>query len=112
MARAKIDPTIGSGDLDKRVTLLQPVYNQFQDEIVSYQPVADVWAAVEPDMAMEVNESGRTVETIMVNMYMRYRRDVAASWRIQDHEHVYEIKGMMDIARRRVTLQLNCQEVL
>jgi SPP1 family predicted phage head-tail adaptor len=112
MARAKIDPTLGSGDMDRRVTLLQPVYNDFQDEITDWQPVSDVWAAVDPDMAQELTESDRTVETVMITMYIRYRKDVAASWRIQDHEHTYEIKGALDIARRRVTLQLNCEEVL
>jgi SPP1 family predicted phage head-tail adaptor len=112
MARARVDPTIGAGDLDKRVTLLQPVYNEFEDEIVDYEPVADVWAGVDPVQGMEVNEAGRTVETITTDIFIRYRRDIDARWRIQDHEHTYEIKGVQDVARRRVQLQLTCMEVL
>jgi SPP1 family predicted phage head-tail adaptor len=112
MARVRIDPTIGAGDLDKRVTLLQPVYNEFADEIVDWTPVASVWAGVDPDQGMEVNEAGRTVETVIITMFIRYRRDVDARWRVQDHEHLYEIKGITDIARRRVQLQLSLMEVL
>jgi hypothetical protein len=43
-----IDPTIGSGDMDRRVTLLQPVYGQFEEEIASWQAVTDVWAMIDP----------------------------------------------------------------
>ena len=112
MARSKIDPTIGAGDLDKRVTLLAPVYNEFEDEITGYQPAAEIWAAVDPDMGVETDQAGRTIETVMVNIYIRYRSGIDARWRIQDHEHLYEIKGVWDIARRRIQLQLTCQEVL
>jgi SPP1 family predicted phage head-tail adaptor len=112
MGRAKFDPTIGSGELDRRVTLLAPVYNPEGDEIVDWTPVTDVWAGIDPDIGQEVNEAGRTVETVLVTMYIRYRRDIDARWRIQDHEHLYEIKGLWDIARRRIQYQLSLQEVL
>src|SRR5215471_10732633 len=105
--QAAADPTLAAGELDKRVTLLRPVYNEPQDEITGYEPVATVWAAVEPAMGVEMDQAGRTVETVMVNMRIRYRRDIDTRWRIQDHEHVYEIKGVWDTTRRRVQLQLN-----
>jgi SPP1 family predicted phage head-tail adaptor len=107
-----IDPTIGSGDLDKRVTLLSPVYNPEGDEIVSWTAVSDVWAGIDPTFAQEINEAGRTVETVMLTIIIRYRPDIDSRWRIQDHEHTYEIKGLEDIARRRVQLQISCQEVI
>jgi SPP1 family predicted phage head-tail adaptor len=112
MGRTKFDPTIGSGELDKRVTLLAPVYNAANDEITGYTAVTDVWAGINPDIGQEVNEAGRTVETVVVTMYIRYRSDIDARWRIQDHEHLYEIKGLWDIARRRIQYQLSLQEVL
>jgi SPP1 family predicted phage head-tail adaptor len=108
----RIDPTVGSGELDKRVTLLSPTYNTAGDEIDSYTTVSAVWASVDPEQAMEVNEAGRTVETVMTTIYIRYRQDIDARWRIQDHEHTYEIKGILDVARRRTIMQLTCQEVL
>jgi SPP1 family predicted phage head-tail adaptor len=106
------DPSVAAGELDKRVTLLQPVYNATQDEIVDWTPVADVWAGIDTNTAQEVNASGRLVAIVVLSIVIRYRSDIDARWRIQDREHLYEIKGIQDIARRRVRLELSCQEVL
>lgn len=111
MPSRREDPTIGSGDLDKRVTLLQPVYNAAGDEITQYAPVTQVWAAVDPAFAQEVTEAGRTVATKIVAIVIRHRRDIDARWRVQDHEHTYRIHGIADIARRRIQLELTCSEV-
>ena len=105
-------PEISAGDLDKRVTLLKPTYNEFEDEIVAWEPVTNVWAGVSPNFAQETTEAGREVATVLVAITIRYRTDIDARWRIQDHEHTYEIKGMQDTTRRRVRLELSCQEVL
>ena len=91
------DPTIAAGDLDKRITLLAPVYNDYDDDAVVPQ---------------ETNEAGRQIEITLLSIVIRYRRDIDARWRIQDHEHLYQIKGIQDVARRRVHLELSCQEVL
>jgi SPP1 family predicted phage head-tail adaptor len=106
------DPTLAAGELDQRVTLLEPLYNQSEDEIVGWQEVTKVWAGIDPNFAMETDQAGRQVEKVMVAIVIRYRRDIDARWRIQDHEHLYDIKGLQDIARRRVHLLLTCQEVL
>lgn len=104
---------INAGDLDRRVTLLQPVYvnDEYQDEISSWQPVAEVWAAVNPEQLREMNEAGRTVAQTGVPIVIRYRPGIDARWRIRDREHEYEIKGIVDVARRHVQLQFNCEEV-
>jgi SPP1 family predicted phage head-tail adaptor len=108
----KADPTLGAGDLDKRVTLMQPLYNLTDDEITGYQAVSDVWAAVDPGFSQEINEGGRTVATKLVEITIRYRTDVDSRWQIVDHEHTYQIRGIADIARRRVQLLLTCEEVV
>jgi SPP1 family predicted phage head-tail adaptor len=105
------DPTVGAGELDKRVMLLMPLYNDSEDEIVGWQEVAKVWAGIDPNFAMELNEAGRQVQSVLISIVIRYRADIDPRWRIQDHEHLYEIKGMQDIARRRVRWLLSCQEV-
>jgi len=104
-------PSIEAGTLDKRVTLLQPVYNPEQYEITGWNAVTDVWASIGPVFGQEVNQAGRTVATVQVPVVIRYRTDIDARWRIQDREKVYTIKGILDIARRHVQLQLNCEEV-
>jgi SPP1 family predicted phage head-tail adaptor len=107
------DPTLGAGDLDKRVTLLKPIYNEpIEDEIIGYDPVTDVWAAVDPAFAQEINEGGRTVATKIVAVVIRYRTDIDERWQIQDHGHTYQIRGIADIARRRIQLELTCEEVI
>jgi SPP1 family predicted phage head-tail adaptor len=106
------DPTVAAGELDRRVALLRPLYNDPEDEITGWEEVAKVWAGIDPNFAQETNEAGRQVESVLVSVVIRYRRDIDPRWRIQDREHLYEIKGMQDIARRRVRWQLSCQEVL
>jgi SPP1 family predicted phage head-tail adaptor len=112
MAARLGDPSIAAGDLDKRVTLLSPVYNEAGDEIVDWTAATDVWAGIDTVVAMEPNEAGRQIAVTMLQIVIRYRTDIDARWRIQDHEHLYEIKGMQDIARRRVHLELTCEEIL
>lgn len=102
---------MAAGDLDKRVTLMRPIYNDIQDEIIDWEPVAEVWALVEPGFSQEINEAGRTVAIGTVTVTMRYRPDIDARWQIVDHEHTYQIRGMSDVARRRVQLQITCEEV-
>ena len=90
---------------------MKPEYNEYQDEILTtWTPVADVWASIQPQFGMELNTAGRTVATLMIPVVIRYRSDIDARWRIQDREKVYQIKGILDIARRHVQLQLNCEE--
>jgi SPP1 family predicted phage head-tail adaptor len=106
-----VDSTLPAGDLDRRVTLLSPVYNGDSDEIDSYQLAGLAWAAVEPIMGAESTEADREMTALLVNVTLRYRADIDARWRIQDGEHTYEIQGIADVARRRVQLKLNCQEI-
>jgi len=104
-------PDINAGALDRRVTLLRPLYGEFKDEITGWEVVGDVWAAVNPEEAREQNEAGRTIATAGVPVIIRYRADIDARWRIRDRETEYEVRGILDIARRHVQLQLICEEV-
>lgn len=105
-------PEINAGTLDRRVKLLRPVYNADGDEISAWEEAATVWASVAPDSAKESDDAARVVEMVTVKICIRYRRDIDARWRIRDRERLYEIKGLADVARRRVQLELNCLEIL
>lgn len=108
-----ITPELDAGKLDRRVTLLKPIYldDTYQDEISGWEAVADVWAAVQPTYGQEMNEGARTVETVTTTIQIRYRTDVDPRWRIRDGDIVFQIKGILDVLRRHVQLQLNCMEV-
>ena len=106
------DPTVGAGELDRRVTLLQPVYSdQYQDEIVDYAPVVDVWAGIEPQQGVETNEAGRTVAASLTAFVIRYREDIDERWRILYGGVQYRIHGMSDILMLHVKIELNCMGV-
>jgi SPP1 family predicted phage head-tail adaptor len=104
-------PGIEAGILDKRVTLLQPIYNPELDEIIDWNPVTTVWAGIVPAAAREIGQAGRTVAVTIVPIVIRYRTDIDARWRVQDRDRTYQIKGIDDVLRRHVQLQLTCEEV-
>lgn len=104
-------PGIEAGTLDKRVTLLAPIYNADLDEIIGYNAIATVWAAIMPSAARETTQAGRTSSITYVPIVIRFRDDIDARWRVQDRDRTYSIKGIDDVLRRHVQLQLNCEEV-
>src|SRR4029450_1050516 len=104
-------PEIDAGFLDKRITLLRPIYNQFEDEITDWEGVTDVLAGINPQFGQEMNTAGRTVMTVMVPIVIRYRTDIDARWRVQHQTVTYRIQGILDIAKRHIQLQLICDEV-
>jgi len=106
------DPSVAAGELDRRVTLLEPVYGEYQDEIVGWQAFADVWASVDPAAMGELNEAGRVVSRVTVPVVIRYRTDIDARWRIQDRDQVYQIRSIADVARRHTRLALACEQIL
>ena len=104
-------PEINAGALDRRITLLRPVYSDWGDEITGWESAAEVWASVLPEVEAERDAGGRTVAFTKVPVVIRYRADIDQRWRVQDGDRVYEIIGMADVARRRVQLSMQCREV-
>lgn len=105
------NPEIYAGDLDRRVTLLSPVYNPHEDEITEWAPVANVWASIGPNYGQEQTKGGRTVATTLVPIVIRYRADVDARWRILYRAKTYEVEALLDKSMRGAQLQLSCKEV-
>lgn len=104
---------INAGDLDKRVTLLSPVYNEHQDEIVDWTPVTTVWAAIASADAQlnEPTESGRSVAVKRIDVTMRYRADINATWRLALGSRIFEVLGMRNARELNVRLDVECREV-
>jgi SPP1 family predicted phage head-tail adaptor len=107
------NPEIEAGTLDKRVTLLRPIYStEYQDEIADWEPVAEVWAGITPNFGQEATHEGaRVVATKLLPVIIRYRSDIDARWRIRDSEHEYGIDSILDLGRRRAQLQIACKEI-
>ena len=104
-------PELEAGTLDRRVSLLAPVYNAAGDEIDSWQKVTDVWAAIVPTSAVEGNASARNVTQTYVQITMRYRTDIDPRWRIVDAPITYEIEGLVSPLARRAGLRMYAKEV-
>ena len=108
----KPDPRINAGDLDRRVTLLKPIYNDWSDEIVDWQAVITVWASIEPIQSLEMGEALSTIANTDMTIRIRYRDDVDARWRIRHRNFVYQVRGLMNVIARREQLELACRLVL
>lgn len=110
-----MNPELDAGALDRIITLAQPVYkDEFEDEILEYEPVTDVWASVVPELVRpsEGNSSQRMTSSTAVTVTIRFRTDIDARWRITDGSHQYEIRSIQDTMRRSAHLVLNCTEVI
>ena len=107
------NPELEAGSLDKRVTLLRPAYNEFEDEIVDWDTVAEVWAGLSPTITAttEPDQSGRTIAITTTNIAIRYRADLDARWRIGYGARVFEIIGRANANERNAQLELVCKEV-
>jgi len=106
------NPEAEAGTLDKRVTLLKPIYNAYQDEIIDWESVTDVWASMSPNYGQEINEAGRTVAVVQVPVVIRYRSDIDARWRLKLGARVFEVNAILNAQERGAQLQLTCKEVL
>jgi SPP1 family predicted phage head-tail adaptor len=102
---------VNAGELDKLVALLKPVYNEFQDEIVDWEPVARTWAGIVPETAEEPTEAGRAVMVRKAAIIIRHRSDIDARWRIAYRDRMWEILGFVNVGERNVRLEITCMEV-
>src|SRR5262245_41371460 len=105
------NPELSAGELDRYVELYKPVYNDYEDEIVGWEKVADVWAAILPNYAFEQTEAQRTIAISQVPIIMRWRDDIDARWRIVYRTTTYEIDGFYDKQRRGAQLYALCKEI-
>lgn len=102
-----------AADLDRRVTLQQPVTVRdaaYGGEQTSWQTVATVWARVTERMASEATAEGlQRVMTRQITVRIRHRADVASTWRLQYGNRVLHITGVVEQGRRE-WLDLHCEE--
>lgn len=109
-----------AGKLKQRVTLMRPVegakdkYGQPTEE---FEPVATVWASVEPIRGREFFEAQQVNSEITTRIRIRYRREYAApevnEWRIEYDGRTYQIDGPpIDTNMNHRQLEFMCHERL
>ena len=79
--------------------------------IAAWQPVADVWVAIEPVSAAERVRADRLQHGISHRLAMRYRAGVTAGQRIRARGRTFRIHGAVNWRERDRFLLLDCEEV-
>jgi len=74
--------------------------NEYGEEIITWQPVATVWAAVEALRGRELTERKAEGADITTRIVIRYRDGIRPSMRVVWEEHVYDIQSVIPSARR------------
>ena len=104
--------TITGSQLDRRVTLQQPVITRDADfgaEIKTWANVAIVWACISEDTASEAVQADERVLTRLISVRVRYRADISTTWRLVYGTRTFRIDGSLEVGRRRF-LDLACVE--
>lgn len=105
-----------SGRLRNRIELQDQTVtqNEFNEEIVAWTKVADLWADIRPSSMRErmLNSADQLQATIDHTIVIRWRSDISAKQRIVFGARIFDIEGYADRTGKRHELQLSCREVL
>lgn len=96
------------GKLDRRVTLLAPLTTRDAagGVVNSWSTVATVWAEFTPQSGREIQQAGQLLALAAATFRIRYRSDIAATWRLVLDGTVYELAAPPVEVGRRVYLDL------
>ncbi len=105
---------IRAGKLRHRVTIQQKsvTRNTFGEEVVTWQDVATVWAAIEPLRGREFFESQQINAEVTTQITIRYRDGIAPEMRIIYNSKIYDIQAAINTEERDKELILLCKEVI
>jgi SPP1 family predicted phage head-tail adaptor len=90
-------------DLTKRLTLEAPVHGTSDggSEIISWQYVDTVWAALRPTAARAAVSSDARSSHVTHDVWLRYRPDVSGAMRFRLGQRVFAIQGIRDPDERQ-----------
>ena len=99
MSRALFDP----GTLDHRFVIERVVETAdgCGGVAITFDPVATVWATLEPASARSAEISQQVVETMSHAVTMRFRDDLASGWRLVQGLRVFTVLTVHDPDERR-----------
>lgn len=104
------------GRLRNYVTIEQQsvTQNSYNEEIVTWGALAQVWAEIKPIVAYErlVKAADQVVATVTHRVRIRYRTDVTPKMRIKHGSRCFDIEGVQgDPTGKQAELYLLCKEV-
>jgi len=103
---------IRAGELRHRVTIQQKsvTRNTFGEEIVTWQDVATVWAAIEPLRGREFFESQQVNAEVTTRIRIRYRPGITPTMRVVYGSRIFDIQAVINVEERNRELHLMCRE--
>ncbi len=109
-----MQPTLPSGQLDRRIQLQAPTVTRDSDygaaTVTSWTTVATVWAKRTEGGAGLNTQAEQRVASRTVQHLIRYRSDVLPTWRIVDGARRFRLTGPGLEVGRRVGLLLESEE--
>ncbi|MFM9943208.1 MAG: phage head closure protein [Hyphomicrobiaceae bacterium] len=76
----------------------------------TWQPVADVWAAIDPTSGDEAIGSEAIRGRITHTIHIRYRSGVVPAMRLRLGTRCFDILGLIDVGERHRRLRCLCRE--
>jgi len=76
----------------------------------TWEPVAEIWAMIEPRSGKEVIEADRLSGSRKLDVTIRYREDAAPQMRFRFGDRVLDIRAVLDEDGRRRFLKCDCEE--
>lgn len=103
-----------AGTLRHRVTIQKKVVTQntYGEEVITWDDVAEVWAAVEPLQGREFLEAQRAGAEVTTRVRIRHRDGIVPEMRVEWDDHLYDIQAVVALEERGREIHLMCKEVL
>lgn len=80
--------------------------------VVTWLPVADLWASITPTTGTEVVVAEQIAGRVSHEIVVRYRADIVPAMRFRLGSRIFEIIAALDITERRRLLRCLCREEL
>jgi SPP1 family predicted phage head-tail adaptor len=102
-------PTLNSGDLRHRVTVLaETVTTNAAGTDTVLSPVIAAWAKIEPMKGTDVIRSGQSITELPVIVSMYYDARVQPKMQLQTLSGVYVIQAVRNVLELNAVMELTC----
>lgn len=106
---------IGSGKLNKRVTIEQlvaasPARNAYGEPETTWTTFATIWASIEPIQGREFWAQQQVQSEVTVRVRTRYLAGVTSEMRVVYGTRILSIESVIDPEEKHQELQLMCSE--
>jgi SPP1 family predicted phage head-tail adaptor len=105
---------VRAGTLRHRVTIQEKnvTQNDYGEEVITWDEMDVLWAAVEPLSGREFLEAQRAGAEVTTRIRIRHQDGIVPEMRVVWGDHVYDIEAVIAIEERQREIHLMCREIL